>query len=96
MNFRLATIRSGPQALPRWQRRLTVPGSQPANADTSVTAEKHDQLTGVVLGMSQVVQQELANAQLVPRESAALKGALVSQLLESFVTLPEAVIDVIK
>jgi hypothetical protein len=61
-----------------------------------VTAEKHDQLTGMVLGMSQVVQQELANAQLVPRESAALKGALVSQLLESFVTLPEAVIGVIK
>jgi hypothetical protein len=55
------TIRSGPQALPRRQRRLIVPSPQPVNANTRVTAEKHDQLTGVVLGVSQVVQQELAN-----------------------------------
>jgi len=40
-----------------------------------VTAEKYDQLTGVVLGVSQVVQQELANVEFVPRESAALEGA---------------------
>jgi hypothetical protein len=90
------TIRSGTQALSRWQRRLIVPRSQPVNADTRVTAEKHDQPTSVVLGLSQVVQQELANAQLVPRKSAALGGAFVSQPLESFVTLSEAMISVIK
>ena len=58
--FRVADIHSRPQALPRRRRRLIVPGSQPGNADTGVTAEQHDQLTGVVLGVSQVVQQELA------------------------------------
>ena len=90
------TVHSRPQALPRRRRRLIVPGSQPVNADTGVTAEKYDQLTGVVLGVSQVVQQELANVEFVPRESAALEGAFVSQPLERFVALPQAMIRVIK
>jgi hypothetical protein len=65
-------------------------------ADPRVTAEKQDQLTSVVLSVPQIVEQELANAQLVPGESAAFKDACVSQLPESFVTFPKAVIGVIK
>ena len=82
--------------LPRRRSRLIGLGSQPVCADVGVPAEKHDQLTGVVLGVSQVVQQELANVQLVSRESAALEGAFVSQPLERFVALPQAMIRVIK
>ena len=89
-------IRSGSSALPRLQRRLIVPGSHPAKADMGVTAKKQDQLTGVVLGVPQVVQQELADGQVVPRESAALAGTLVSEPLESFITLPKAVLGVIE
>lgn len=81
---------------PRRRGRLIVLGSQPLNADIGVAAEKHDQLTGVVLGVSQVVQQELADVQLVPREPAALEGPFVSQPLEGFVALPQAVIGVVK
>ena len=52
-------------------------------------------MTGVVLGVSQVVQQELADVQLVPREPAALEGPFVSQPLEGFVALPQAVSGVV-
>jgi hypothetical protein len=61
-----------------------------------VPAEKHGQLTGVVLGVSEIVQQELANVQVVPRKTAALERSVVSQLLENFVALSEAVIRVIE
>jgi hypothetical protein len=37
--------------LPRRRRRLIVLGSQPVCADIGVPAEKHDQLTGMVLGV---------------------------------------------
>ena len=85
-----------PRLLPRRRRRLIVFGSQPFNADVGGAAEKHDQLTGVVLGVSQVVQQELADVQLVPREPAALERPFVGQPLEGFVALPQAVIGVVK
>ena len=82
--------------LPRRRRRLIVLGSQPVYADIGVPPENYDQLTRVVLGVSQVIQQELANVQVVPRETAALEGPIVSQLLECFVAFPEAVIGVLK
>ena len=40
----------------RRRRRLIVLGSQPVYADIGVPPEKHDQLTRVVLGVSQVIQ----------------------------------------
>jgi hypothetical protein len=67
---------------------LIVPGSQPLDADICAAAETRDQLTGVVLGVSQVIQQELADVQLVPPEPAAIEGSFVSQLLEGLVVLP--------
>ena len=42
--------------LPRRRRRLIVLGSQPVYADIGVPPEKYDQLTRVVLGVSQVIQ----------------------------------------
>ncbi len=59
-------------------------------------AEQQGQLTGVVLSVAEVVQQELADVQLVPREPTALEGPFVSQPLEGFVALPQAVIGVVE
>ena len=42
--------------LPRRRRRLIVLGSQPVYADIGVPPENYDQLTRVVLGVSQVIQ----------------------------------------
>jgi hypothetical protein len=61
-----------------------------------VPAEKHDQLTGVVLGVSQVIEKELTYVQVVPRETTAIESQIVCQLLECFIALPEAVVGVFK
>jgi hypothetical protein len=84
------------EPLPCWRRRLIVLGSQPVYADIGVPPEKHDQLTGVVLSVSQVIEQELTYVQVVPRETTAPESQIVSQLLERFVALLEAVIGVLK
>lgn len=84
------------QPLPCRRRRLIALGSQPGYADIGVPAEKHDQLTGVVLSVSQGIEKELAYLQVVPRETTALERQTVSQLLEPFVALQEAVIGVRK
>jgi hypothetical protein len=82
------------QPLPCRRRRLIALGSQPGYSDIGVPAEKHDQLTGVVLSVSQVIEKELTYVQVVPRETTALESQTVSQLLKRFVALPEAVIGV--
>src|SRR5205807_3317084 len=84
------------QPLPCRRRRLIALGSQPGYADIGVPAEEQYQLTGVVLSMSQVIEKELTYVQVVPRETTALESQIVSQLLERFVALTEAVIGVLK
>jgi hypothetical protein len=84
------------QPFPCRRRRLIALGSQPGYADIGVPAEEQCQLTGVVLSMSQVIEKELTYVQVVPRETTALESQSVSQLLERFVALTEAVIGVLK
>jgi len=56
-------------------------------------AEEQGQLTGVVLGVAQGVEQELADVELVPREAAAF-DALSGQAIEGVVAFMQAVIGV--
>src|SRR6185437_13595173 len=61
--FRWWTTTCQNQPSPCRRRRLITLGSQPGYSDIGVPAEKHDQLTGVVLSVSQVIEKELTYAQ---------------------------------
>jgi len=67
--------------------------SQPMDAAAGAEAEKQGRLTGVVLGVAQGVEQELADVELVPREAAAF-DALSGQAIEGVVAFMQAVIGV--
>ena len=75
---------------------MTVFRAQPFAADPGAAAEQERQLTGVVLGVTEIVQQELADVQLVPPEAAPFEGALIGQLLEGLVAFAEAVVGVVQ
>ena len=81
---------------PRRWRGLVIFGAQPVDPDVDAAAEQQRQLTGVMLGVTKVVQQELADVQFVPPEPAALEGPFVSQPLEGFAALSQAVIGVVR
>lgn len=75
---------------------MVVPGAEPLDAHPGAAAEDQDQLAGVVLGVPQVVQEELADVQLVPPEPAALQRPFVRQLFECLVALPQTVVGVLQ
>jgi hypothetical protein len=63
---------------PGWLWRLVLFGAEPFDSHIGATTEDQSDLSGVVLRVPQVVDQELSDIQLVPPEAAALLGTVLS------------------
>ena len=62
---------------PGRRRWFIVFGAQPVDPDVGTAAQEQSQLTGMVLGVTEIVEQELADVQFVPPEPAPLESAFV-------------------
>jgi len=85
---------AGRAILPGRKRGLVVAGAHPVDANAGAAAKNQRQLARVMLNVAKVVQQELADVQLVPPEPATLEDPFVGQLPKGRNALLQAVIGV--
>jgi hypothetical protein len=71
-------------------------GSQPFDANVGLATQNQHDLRGMVLSVTEVVQQEFSDVQLVPPESAALFRTLLGQSFEHPSAFLDAMISVVQ